>query len=255
MFEILDGSNTTDTTDIFVVNLKTGDVRGPFSSSYTYSAHHINAFEKNSKEIILDLAPTPFENMREYLKMENMLNPPDIVDDSTDYSTTKDSEVTRYTINIETGEVTTNTFENLIKSKFINTFDFPTINEDYRGKKYCYTYGMSAFALSRTALVKKNVCDSSDDKVWYVENHYVGEAHFLPNPKAKSEDDGVLITIVFDGTKEKSYLILLDAKTMKTINKSYLPHHIPWSAHGMHFPEATMDNKAFSSRKNIKVEL
>ena len=32
------------------------------------------------------------------------------------------------------------------------------INEDYRGKKFCYTYGMSAFAYSRKALVKKNVC-------------------------------------------------------------------------------------------------
>ena len=239
MFEILDGSNRTDTTDIFVVNLKTGDVKGPFYAPYVYSAHHINAYEDNDQEIILDLAPTPFENFREYLRLDNMMNPPETLDDAT--STTDDLEITRYTINTETGAVKTSSFDNIIKSRFINNFDFPTINEDYRGKRYCYTYGMSAFAYSRTALVKKNVCDASDDKVWYVENHYVGEAHFLPRPGGTSEDDGVLITIVFDGPLEKSYLLILDAKTFTPINHSYLPHHIPWSAHGMYFPEATLD--------------
>ena len=239
VFEILDGSNRTDTTDIFVVNLKTGDVKGPFYAPYVYSAHHINAYEDNDQEIILDLAPTPFENFREYLRLDNMMNPPETLDDAT--STTDDLEITRYTINTETGAVKTSAFDNIIKSRFINNFDFPTINEDYRGKRYCYTYGMSAFAYSRTALVKKNVCDASDDKVWYVENHYVGEAHFLPRPGGTSEDDGVLITIVFDGPLEKSYLLILDAKTFTPINHSYLPHHIPWSAHGMYFPEATLD--------------
>merc|ERR1711915_937849 len=73
----------------------------------------------------------------------------------------------------------------------------------------------------------------------YKENHYVGEAHFLPKPGGKSEDDGVLITIVFDGPKKQSYLLLLDAKSFTPINHSYLPHNIPWSAHGMFFPEAT----------------
>ena len=55
---------------------------------------------------------------------------------------------------------------------------------------------------------------------------------FIPNPKAKSEDDGVLITIVFDGEKEKSYILLMDAITFSPLNTAYLPHAIPWSAHG-----------------------
>ena len=47
----------------------------------------------------------------------------------------------------------------LLCNRFINQFDFPVINERYRGKRYCVTYGWSAFDYSRTALVKKNVCD------------------------------------------------------------------------------------------------
>ena len=67
------------------------------------------------------------------------------------------------------------------------------------------------------ALVKKNVCDPTKDmvkeqcwrmeastisaQVYYVENHYSSEMHFLPRPRGQAEDDGVLVTIVFDGVK------------------------------------------------------
>ena len=166
---------------MFVVNLKNGDVQGPFSTSYAYSAHHINAYEKSEEEIVLDWCPTPFENMREYLKLENMLNPPAVFD-AESVTTTGGVEVTRYTINTEQGSVKSEEFPNTINSKFINNFDFPTINEEYRGRKYCITYGMAAFAYSRVAIVKKNVCDSDKDEVFYRENHYFGETHFMPTP-------------------------------------------------------------------------
>ena len=69
--------------------------------------------------------------------------------------------------------------------------------------------------------MKKNVCDSTKDMVHYVENHYryfnqvrfstfgekillsSSEMHFLPRPGGSDEDDGVLVTIVFDGPKEQ----------------------------------------------------
>ena len=88
-------------------------------------------------------------------------------------------------------------------------------------------------------MVKKNTCDPTGDKVIYIENHYTSEMSFVANPEAKAEDDGVLVTINFDGEKEQSYLLILDASTFTIIDKAYLPHNIPWSAHGMHFPEAT----------------
>jgi beta,beta-carotene 9',10'-dioxygenase len=55
---------------------------------------------------------------------------------------------------------------------------------------------------------------------------------------AEEEDDGVLMSIVFNGEREQSYLLLLDARSLEQIARAYLPHNIPWSAHGLHFPEA-----------------
>ena len=56
-------------------------------------------------------------------------------------------------------------------------------------------------------------------QVLYKENHYMSEMHFLPRPGGKAEDDGALITIGFDGPKEQSYLLIIDAKTFTPINK------------------------------------
>ena len=89
-------------------------------------------------------------------------------------------------------------------------------------------------------MVKKNVCDSTQDKVRYIENQYASEMYFIANPDGSGEDDGVLVSVHFDGPKEQSYLLVLDAKTFEEIDRSYLPHNIPFPlSHGMHFPEAT----------------
>ena len=127
---------------------------------------------------MVDLCPTPYINMRDYLTLKNQLNPPEI---SRGMSSNDGQEFTRYRINEKTKVVTSAPFPNTIKSRyqgpghltglnplflsFINVFDFPTINEVYRGKSYCVVYGWAAIDYSRMALVKKNVCDSTKDQV------------------------------------------------------------------------------------------
>ena len=251
-FELIQ-DNKTDTTDTFIIHLTTGDVQGPFRSPWTYSAHHMNAYESPDSEIVLDLTPIPFDNLRSYLDLENMRNPPEDGSPEAELGTSHRQQIVRYKIDLKSATISTSNFPNTINSTFINTFDFPTINEAFRGKKYCFIYGVSSFAYSRTALVKKNVCDSDDDKVYFVENNYMSEMQFLPSPSASSEDDGVLITIGHDGPKEQSYLLLLDAVSLTPLNRASLPHNVPWSAHGMHFPEAAVP--PLTTRKTKKSEL
>ena len=62
--------------------------------------------------------------------------------------------------------------------------------------------------------------------------------YFIANPEAKSEDDGVLVTISFDGERSQSYFLVIDSQTFTMIDRAWLPYDIPWSMHGMHFPEA-----------------
>jgi carotenoid cleavage dioxygenase-like enzyme len=66
------------------------------------------------------------------------------------------------------------------------------------------------------------------------------------------------MSVVFDGPRAQSYLLLLDAVSMEPLARAYLPHHSPWSAHGLHFPEAwplKKQQSAQSSHASSKEEL
>jgi hypothetical protein len=39
-----------------------------------------------------------------------------------------------------------------------DTLDFPAINEEYRGRPYCFVWGWTARNYSRIVLIKKNLC-------------------------------------------------------------------------------------------------
>lgn len=231
--------NPHGTTDIYLINLKTGRVTSR-STSYVYSLHHANAYEKNN-EVIVDLVTNRLDCARDCLLLKDMLNPPR----ARNLSDSSGVDLYRFQIGLQKDYVKVKLYEDGNRSPlhiFTNHFEVPVINEDYRGKPYCILYGWSAYQVSRQTLVKKNLCDDTLSKIWRDENfnHYSGEMTFVPNPKGRSEDDGVLITIVFDGEKEKSYLLVLDAKTFQPINKAWLPHAIPMSFHGMYFPEAQL---------------
>ena len=43
---------------------------------------------------------------------------------------------------------------------------------------------------------------------------------------------------IFHGFSKKSYFAVIDAVSFTILDKAWLPHFVPYSAHGMHFPEA-----------------
>ena len=88
----------------------------------------------------MDLSPSDPWGLKEYVKIDNMMNPPQISNGScfTTSGPSKCSEITRYHFNLDTGTVEAIGFPNLMNaemSRYINQFDFPTINEAYRGKE------------------------------------------------------------------------------------------------------------------------
>lgn len=82
------------------------------------------------------------------------------------------------------------------------------------------------------SIVKKDVCSSFGDLSWNVADQYPMESWFVPDPNGSREDDGVLLTPMLDGKLGKSYLVILDPKTMKPISKAQLPILVPFHFHG-----------------------
>mmetsp|Transcript_14884 Transcript_14884/g.25825 ORF Transcript_14884/g.25825 Transcript_14884/m.25825 type:complete len:96 (+) Transcript_14884:7-294(+) len=81
-------------------------------------------------------------------------------------------------------------------------------------------------------------CETKIASYWFEPYQYPGEPTFVPNPSAGQgdEDDGVLLVVVYDGLQKKSYLLVLDAKTMTEQARMYTPHPITLGFHGGFHP-------------------
>jgi carotenoid cleavage dioxygenase-like enzyme len=69
---------------------------------------------------------------------------------------------------------------------------------------------------------------------WHEPDQFPGEPVFVAAPGARAEDDGVLLSVVLDGKRGSSYLLVLDARDLSAVAKAAVPHHIPFGFHGLH---------------------
>lgn len=116
------------------------------------------------------------------------------------------------------------------------TGDLPTINPRFKMAENRYVWsivhrGYSTFldGISKYDLKTKEVLYWDNDQ-----GHTPGEAIFVLNPEGVDEDDGVLLSVVLDGFKETSYLVCLDAKTMKELGRAECDWAVGIGTHGAH---------------------
>ncbi|XP_078616224.1 beta,beta-carotene 15,15'-dioxygenase-like [Branchiostoma floridae x Branchiostoma japonicum] len=225
-------------TQVVVVNLKTGKVDTVETDPIFYT-HHANAYETADGKIVTDVC-----QFGEGASVFADYKLPMLRNLTTLHQRPSKSRLYRYTIDIVNKSVQTKTFRSDDPLQdYLHKIDVPIINENYRGRHYCYLYGVvfdfsPSNALNGTfALVKKNLCTPGKDLYWYHPNHFVSEPSVVPNPEGKAEDDVVVLSAVFDADLGKSYLLILDGKTMKPINTAYMPTYIPFGFHGKYFPK------------------
>ncbi|HEX2316805.1 MAG TPA: carotenoid oxygenase family protein, partial [Thermomonospora sp.] len=71
---------------------------------------------------------------------------------------------------------------------------------------------------------------------WSLPDHHPGEPVFVPGPGRRGEDDGVLLSVVFDPASDTSFLLVLDARDLSELARAHAPHRLPFGFHGDHFP-------------------
>jgi len=207
----------------------------PLSHS-VFAIHHINAFhDAASNSVVIDtiqLFPSvvPCAEAFKNLKMKNY------VDDwkMTGFGLSM-SKMVRLTVPLDKpgAQVTPEALTD------VRGIEFPTISYDvHNGRPYRFVYGCwmsTSGAPYYNALIKVDV-QSGERHSWAVEGHYPREPIFVPRPNGDAEDDGVVITDVLDTVKKESYLLILDAKTMRQVGRAGpTPHAIPHGFHGRYF--------------------
>jgi len=180
-----------------------------------YVFHPMNSYEDGDK-IVLDVAR--FEHI---WKADAMDFPPPLL--------------WRWVIDTRTGKVTEEQIDD-------RSGEFPRVNDAVIGKKHRFGYEMSmgnaGFGeVDAGAILKYDRQTGSRTSIELGKGRVSGEAVFVASAAAKSEDDGYLMTYVYDAASDTSEFVIFDALTMAAdpIATVQLPR-VPFGFHGSWVP-------------------
>ena len=139
----------------------------------------------------------------------------------------------RYRINTRTGTVTHHRLSEY-------PMELPTIHPNYQGRPYRYAWCMAGDPQQDSPLLHGIAkLDVVAETTNYLDltPHLPGEPLFVPRPRGENaetmpEDDGWLLTMLFDTKEKVSKLLIIDAKTMQIESELTLPHAQPVGFHG-----------------------
>ena len=124
-------------------------------------------------------------------------------------------------------------------------FDYPTYNPRFKMRPYRFFYAIApSSAASRwfDTLVKVDRANATGGVVaasWSSPGVYLTEADFVPRPRssdgtANAEDDGLLLTVLYNATADNSFFGVFDARTVAPLGLYPLGQLVvPFHAHGI----------------------
>jgi torulene dioxygenase len=119
--------------------------------------------------------------------------------------------------------------------------ELPSINPRFKLRQHRFVYGVTSSGKSTffDGLVKIDV-DTKSTLYWSEHGQTPGEPIFVPDPSSDDEDAGSLLSVVLDGIAGKSYLLVLDAKTMTEVGRAKVDSVVGFGFHGTHVAEANL---------------
>ncbi|NJL43285.1 MAG: carotenoid oxygenase family protein [Pseudanabaena sp. SU_2_4] len=221
-------------TNFLAIDKHNGKIVARFKSKAFFAFHHINAYEQ-SDEILIDIAASD----RPDLMYKSYLN---LLRNATKSEDQPLAEYRRYRLPLRS-DTRSHKGGNKVGYELLSDrrMEMACINHARCSSRY-YRY---AYAVSHNrnwpSLVGQLVKIDLQHKAtttWFEPHTYPGEPIFVAAPHATTEDDGVILSVVLDGAKRKSFLLILDAISFRELGRAYLPHHIPLEFHGL-FVEAS----------------
>ena len=205
-----------------IVAKDTGEVVRTAKTDATFAFHHVNAFA-NDGGISVDVIAYPDASAIDQLYLSPLrANAP----------ITATGKLVRFDVPLADGApITRRTLADV-------PLELPRINyARCAGKPYRYLWGAGIEVESDflDSIVKIDT-ETGAAATWYQAGLYPGEPVFVPAPAAKAEDDGVLLSVVVDIAKDRSFLLVLDAGTLAELARAQTPHAIPFHFHGAFFP-------------------
>jgi carotenoid cleavage oxygenase len=120
--------------------------------------------------------------------------------------------------------------------------EFPRIDERLVGKPHRYGYcaTFETHPVSHGVLIKHDVERGTTMPHDFGPGRASGEGVFIPRTDDASEDDGWVMSLVYDATTDRSDLVILDAQDFagEPVATVHLPRRVPYGFHGNWVPDA-----------------
>jgi beta,beta-carotene 9',10'-dioxygenase len=200
-------------TRITLVDRRTGEATGPFGTDPFFSFHHANAYEENGS-VVVDACTYADAQVVEDLYLDRLREGKPV----------DRGDLRRFRIDVGSGAVT--------NEQLAEGLELPRINYGRNNERpYRYVWGVDAKSGWLDAIVKADV-DAGSKTEWAEAGCSPGEPVFVAAPGAQGEDEGVLLSVVFDASSGRSFLLVLDAADLGELARAEVPHHIPYGFHG-----------------------
>ncbi len=195
----------------------------PVQSGFVF--HHANAFEDGDELVVdsISYADLPALEAEQDFRAVN-------------FDALSPGQLWRFRLNRVTGTAA----KELLESRCV---EFPSVHPDRVGQAYRYAYMGAAHDGQGNAPLQgvlKVDLETGSRHLWSAApTGYAGEPTFVPRPGAAAEDEGWLLTLVFNAARDRSELVILDAQNLEqgAIATLRLKHHIPYGLHGSFTPE------------------
>jgi carotenoid cleavage dioxygenase len=192
------------------------DVRW-FEIEPCYIFHPLNAFDTEEGGVVLDAVRHP------KMFAKDKLGPNEGA-----------TRLERWTIDPGEGKVVEETIDE-------RSQEFPRLNESLQGARNRFGYGATFDpGAQHGAALKHDLVAGTTVEHHYGKGRVTLEPVFVPREGATAEDDGWIMSYVYDATTDRSDVVILDAQdfTAEPVATVHLPVRVPYGFHGNWIPTA-----------------
>jgi beta,beta-carotene 9',10'-dioxygenase len=205
-------------TRFTVIDRATGRTHATATADAFFSFHHVNAYEEEGGEIVVDLVAFDDAGVIDNLYIDRLRAG----------RVATPSQLRRYRITPGNGRAEGEVL--LDHTIELPRIDYSRVNA--RKHRIVYASGVRDEQRDWFNEVVKFEVESGDLSTWHEDGCYPGEPVFVGRPGRTSEDDGSILSVVFDSATGRSFLLVLDAATLHEQARAEVPHHVPFSFHG-----------------------
>jgi carotenoid cleavage dioxygenase-like enzyme len=200
-----------------LVDRESGEVKHVFETEACFAFHHVNAYE-NGDRVIVDICASDDATIVSELYLDRLRG---------GAAVTTLPHLERFELDTVTGGV--------VRERITDaSFDLPRINyarNNERPYRYAWGVGFGGGTGWIDEIVMIDVAERKATR-WSEPGCYPGEPVFVSAPDARAENEGVLLSVVFNAKRGTSFMLALDAQTLAEVARADVPHHVPFGFHG-----------------------